>query len=141
ALLFFKFEKIEVIAAIFLFFGACKCFFGNAEKRKTWWKGERFLCPGEHDVNAERVYRDRECGEGRDGVKDEGDVGILGEGAANLGQRIHHAGRGLVMNQSDGVESPAGQLAVDSFLIDVFTPFDLQRFRFLSATSGDVEPL
>ena len=45
------------------------------------------------------------------------------------------------MNQSDGVESPARQLVIDRFLIDVFTPFDLQRFRFLSATSGDVEPL
>src|SRR5438270_7116341 len=84
-LLFFKFEKTEIIAAIFLFFGASERFFGNAKKRKTWRKGERFLCPGEHDVNAERVHRDRECGERRDGVKDEGDVGILGKGATNLG--------------------------------------------------------
>ena len=99
-LLFFEFEKIEVVAAIFLFFGARESFLGNAEKRKTWRKGERFLCPGEHDVDAERVHRDRECGKGRDGVNDEGDVGILGEGAANFGQRIHHAGRGLVMNQT-----------------------------------------
>ena len=43
--------------------------------------------------------------EGRDGVDDERDVGIFRERAANLRQRIHHAGRGFVMNQSDGVES------------------------------------
>jgi hypothetical protein len=44
------------------------------------------------------------------------------------------------MNQGDGVESPAGQLAIDGFLVDVFAPFDLQRLRFLSATPRDVEP-
>ena len=62
ALLFFEFEKIEVITAIFLFLGAGKCFFGNAEKRKAWRKGERFLRAGEHDVDAERVHRDRDGG-------------------------------------------------------------------------------
>src|SRR5256886_5401322 len=51
-----------------------------------------------------------------------------------LRQRIHHASRGLVMNQSNGVEPPARQLVIESFLIDVFAPFNLQRRRFLSAT-------
>jgi len=140
-LLFFEFEKIEVIAAIFLFFGASKCFFGNAEKRKTRRKSERFLRAGERDIDAERVHRDWDGGEGRDGVEDKRYVGIFREGAANLRQRIHHASRGLVMNQSNGVESPTRQLVIDRSLIDMFTPFDLQRFRFLSATSGDIEPL
>src|SRR5205823_9618925 len=134
-LLFFEFEKIEVIPAIFLFFSACECFFGSAEKRKTRRKSERFLRAGKHDVDAERIHRDWDGGEGRDGVEDEGDVGIFGEGTANLRQRIHHASRGLVMNQSDGVEFPARQLAVDCSLIYVFTAFDLQRLRFLSSTA------
>src|SRR5882757_10283458 len=123
-LLFFEFEKIEVIAAIFLFFGASKCFFGNAEKRKTRRKSERFLRAGEHDVDAQRVHRDWDGGEGRDGIEDKSDVGIFRERAANLRQRIYHASRGLVMNQSNGVESPARQLVIDSFLVDVFSPFD-----------------
>src|SRR5438477_13146171 len=118
-LLFFEFEKIEVITAIFLFFGASKCFFGNAEKRKTRRKGERFLRAGEHDVDAERVHRNWDGGEGRDGIEDERDVGIFREDAANLRQRIHHASRGLVMNQSDSVESPARQFVIESVLVDV----------------------
>src|SRR5438105_11978108 len=116
---------MEVIVAILLFFGASKCFFGNAEKRKARRKGERFLRAGEHDVDAERVHRDWNGGEGRDGIEDKRDVGIFREGAANLRQRIHHASGGLVMNQSDGVESPARQLVIESFLVDVFSPFDL----------------
>jgi len=44
------------------------------------------------------------------------------------------------MNQSNGVESPARQLVIESFLVDVFAPFDLQRLRFLSATPRNVEP-
>ena len=45
------------------------------------------------------------------------------------------------MNQSDGVEFSGRQLAIDRFVIDVFAPLDLQRLGFLSATSGDIEPL
>ena len=63
-LLFFELEKIEIIATIFLLFGAGECFFGNAEKRESWWKGERFLRPGKHDIDAERIHRDRDSGEG-----------------------------------------------------------------------------
>ena len=44
------------------------------------------------------------------------------------------------MNEGDGIELPARQFAVDSFLIDVFAPFDLERLRFLSAAARDVEP-
>ena len=60
-LLFFELEKIEVVTAIFLFFGARERFFGNAEKRKTRRKRERFLRAGEQDVDAERVHRDRDA--------------------------------------------------------------------------------
>ena len=47
------------------------------------------------------------------------------------------------MNQSNGVESPARQLVIKSFLVDVFAPFDLQRFGFLAAAAlkrGIAEP-
>jgi len=44
------------------------------------------------------------------------------------------------MNQGNGIELPTRQFAVDCPLIDMFAPFDLQRLRFLSATSRDIEP-
>ena len=45
------------------------------------------------------------------------------------------------MDQHDGVELSSGEFLVDCLVIDVFAPFDLQRFSILSATFGDVEPL
>ena len=44
------------------------------------------------------------------------------------------------MDQDDGVELSAGEFLIDCLGIDVFAPFDLQRFRIFSATPGDVEP-
>ena len=45
------------------------------------------------------------------------------------------------MNQSDGVESPARQLVIDRFVIDVFSPFDLQRSASFPQRLRDIEPL
>lgn len=62
-LLFFEFEEIKIKTAVRNFFGACKSFFGNGEKRKTRRERERFLRAGEHDVDAERVHVDLDRGE------------------------------------------------------------------------------
>ena len=91
-LLFFEFDKIEIIAAIFLFLGESERFLGNGEKRKSGWKRERLLRAGEHQVDTERVHVDLHRGKGRDRVEDENDVGIFRECAANFRQRIHYAG-------------------------------------------------
>ena len=40
----------------------------------------------------------------------------------------------------DGVELSGGELGVDVFRIDVFSPFDLQRLGVFAAALGDVEP-
>src|SRR5438876_11100833 len=107
-LLFFEFEEIEIETAVRNSFGAGESFFGNGKEGKSRWESERFLRAGQQDVNAERVHLDLHGGEGRDGVNDERDIRIFREHGANFWQQIHHAGRGLVVNQCDGVELAGG---------------------------------
>src|SRR5436853_7523421 len=57
-LLFFEFEKIEIVTAILLFPSAGKSFFGNGEERKAGGKCERLLRAGQHDVDTQRVHVD-----------------------------------------------------------------------------------
>ena len=73
-------------------------------------------------------------------VHDERDVGIFRERAANLRQRIHHAGGGFVMNESDGVELSGREFRVDRLVIDRLPPLHLERLGLLAATPGDIEP-
>ena len=60
--------------------------------------------------------------------------------ATNLRQRIHHAGGGFVMNQSNGVELSRSRAVDPARWIDVSAPFHLQRFGLFSAAPRDIEP-
>ena len=140
-LLFLEFEKIEIVAAIFLFFGSGKDFFGSTEQRKTRRQRERFLRAGKQDVDSELVHFDLHRGKRRNGVDDERDIWIFRERAGDFRQRIHNAGRRFVVNQRDGVEFSGRKSRIDVFLIDVLAPVDLERFGALAATPGDIEPL
>src|SRR5207237_5563655 len=62
-LLLFEFEEIEIETAVGNFFGAGESFFGNAKEGKSGRESERFLRPGQHDVNAERVHVDLDARE------------------------------------------------------------------------------
>ena len=68
------------------------------------------------------------------------DVGIFRQDAAISPQRIHHAGRGFIVNQRDGIELSGRQLPIDCLRIDVLAPFDLQRLGVLAAPLRDIEP-
>src|SRR5438445_12611504 len=67
-LLFFEFEEVEIETAVRNFFGAGESFFGNGKEGKSGRESERFLRPGQQDVNAERVHVDLDAREGGDGV-------------------------------------------------------------------------
>ncbi len=138
--LLFEFKEIEIETAVRNFFGAHEGFFGNGEQRKTGRERERFLHAGQHDVDAERVHVDLHRGKRRDRVDDENDIGVFRERAADFRQRVHYAGRRFVMNQRHGVEFSGGERTIDIFLVDVFSPIDLQWLGVFSAAPGDIEP-
>src|SRR5689334_16263548 len=84
-LLLSEFEKIEIITTIFLTLGPGKGLCRNGKQRKPRWQCERFLRPRQDHVNAEGVHVDLHSGKRGDGVEDEDDIGIFGEGAADFG--------------------------------------------------------
>jgi hypothetical protein len=99
-----------------------------------------FLTPGEQDVDSEVVHRKRHGRKRRHAVHNEHDFGVFFDHCGNLGQRVEHSGRGFVVDEGDGVESPMGQLLVDQFRQDRVAPFDLQGLGFFAAAFAHVEP-
>jgi len=44
------------------------------------------------------------------------------------------------VNQRDGVEFSGRERTIDIFVVDVFSPIDLERFGVFPAASRDIEP-
>src|SRR5206468_12004757 len=71
---------------------------------------------------------------------DKRDVRVFGENAADFGMRTHHAGRSLVVGERDGIKFSRGQLSIYRFVVDMFSPIDLERLSIFSATLRNIEP-
>ena len=134
-------EEVEVIPAIIDLRGALKGTFRCGEDGETGREGEGFLAAGEEHVDAHFVDFDRHDGEARDGVCDEEDVFVFIHHGGDFGEWIHHAGGGLVVDESDDVELAGGKLRINRGGIDGDAPLKLERFGLFPASAGDIDPL
>ena len=86
---------------------------GDGEPRR---QAERLLHGGEPNVPAELVEVDRLADHAADGVDEDQHVRVLGlHHLADIVDRVHQAGAGLVVDQRDGRVLAAGELGVDQF--------------------------
>ena len=138
---FMEFDEVEVVSAIGHGGGAGAGAFARTEKRQSRRKGQSFLAPGEEDVDAEFVHRDRNGGERRHAVHDEHDFGVFSDHSGDVGQRVEHSGGCFVVDEGDGVETALRKFLVHHFGEDGISPLDLQAFGLLAATFAHIEPL
>jgi len=64
---------------------------------------------------------------------------FLDDGAEIL-ERAHDAGGGLVMDEGDGIEAPSESFFVQGLREDGLAPLDLEGVGLQAAAAGDVEP-
>jgi len=139
-LVLLEFEEVEVIAAVSLCLRACETFFRDGKEGETRRQRECFLAAGEEEVDPEFIHGNWDGRERRNRIDDQRDVRIFSRDGADFIERVHDSGRGLAVNQRDGIEVARGEFLIERGRVDRFAPFHLERLGGFPAAAADVEP-
>jgi len=82
---------------------------GHGIHREAAGQRQALLRAREREVEAERIEVDRRAGEARYAVDEQQHVVVLADHGRDLGERVHDAGRGLVVSEAHGVDVVLGQ--------------------------------
>ncbi len=133
--------EIEVVAAIGGGLGLGQGFRRDGEDRQPRRQAEGLLHPGQADIGAKGGDVDGHRAHRRDGVDDEGDLGIFFHHLGDFRQGTQHPGGGFVMNQGHGVVLAGAQGRVNHFRGNRLAPLGGKEIGLQAAAPGDVVPL
>ena len=134
-------NKVEVVSATLDLGGTLHCLLGYGEESHSRRQCEGLLTTGEHDIDAKLVHRNRQHGEGGDGVDDEQDFGEFLQHVGELLDWIHAPSRCLVVNEGHDIDVTLGKTLTKELGSDRIPPLDLKLLCLVTTALGDIIPL